>query len=166
MSGWGGGAHSSGPPRLYISLSTVRMQRPALAKAPADELGARAQEDGGLALLDWGQCKALTASRHRALARLYVALDRGWSLGIVAAMSNMGLGFLAKAGLPPRPPPTPCAERISNSGCSVVAVRWLASSSQPRTWDQHSQLWPVLPGRGHAMRAASDGVQFGTRTRE
>jgi len=62
--------------------------------------GARAQEDGDLALLDWGQCKALTASRHRALARLYVALDRGWSLGIVAAMSSMGLGFLAKAGLP------------------------------------------------------------------
>ena len=47
-------------------------------------------------LLDWGQCKALTAARQRALAQLVVALDRGWTLGIVAAMSGMGLSFLAK----------------------------------------------------------------------
>ena len=62
----------------------------------------RPQEDGSLALLDWGQCKALTAGRQRALARLVVALDRGWSLGIVHAMAGMGLSFLAKA----RPYPT------------------------------------------------------------
>ncbi|KAK9822468.1 hypothetical protein WJX81_005700 [Elliptochloris bilobata] len=56
------------------------------------------QEDGRLVLLDWGQCKALTAARQRALAQLVVALDRGWTLGIVAAMSGMGLSFLAKEG--------------------------------------------------------------------
>ena len=54
------------------------------------------QDDGRLVLLDWGQCKALTAARQRALAQLIVALDRGWTLGIVAAMSGMGLSFLAK----------------------------------------------------------------------
>ena len=57
------------------------------------------QDDGRLVLLDWGQCKALTAARQRALAHLVVALDRGWTLGIVAAMSGMGLSFLAKVGL-------------------------------------------------------------------
>ena len=54
------------------------------------------QDDGRLVLLDWGQCKALTAARQSALAQLVVALDRGWTLGIVAAMSGMGLSFLAK----------------------------------------------------------------------
>ena len=54
------------------------------------------QDDGRLVLLDWGQCKALTAARQRALAQLVIALDRGWTLGIVAAMSGMGLSFLAK----------------------------------------------------------------------
>lgn len=37
-------------------------------------------------LLDFGQCKALTAERQRALAHLIIALDRGWPSGVVAAM--------------------------------------------------------------------------------
>lgn len=37
-------------------------------------------------LLDFGQCKALTAERQRALARLIIALDKGWPSGVVAAM--------------------------------------------------------------------------------
>lgn len=37
-------------------------------------------------LLDFGQCKALSATRQRALARLVIALDRGRPAGVVAAM--------------------------------------------------------------------------------
>ena len=37
-------------------------------------------------LLDFGQCKALTADRQAALARLVIAMDRGWPLGVVQAM--------------------------------------------------------------------------------
>ncbi len=44
------------------------------------------QEDGTLVLLDFGQCKALTAHRQRALARLIIALDKGWPSGVVAAL--------------------------------------------------------------------------------
>ena len=44
------------------------------------------QEDGTLALLDFGQVQALSAKRQRALARLVIALDNGWPPGIVAAM--------------------------------------------------------------------------------
>ena len=44
------------------------------------------QDDGTLVLLDFGQCKALSAPRQRALARLVIALDRGWPSGVVAAL--------------------------------------------------------------------------------
>lgn len=44
-------------------------------------------------LLDFGQCKALTAQRQRALAKLMIALDQGWPDRVVAAMSGMGLDF-------------------------------------------------------------------------
>jgi predicted unusual protein kinase regulating ubiquinone biosynthesis (AarF/ABC1/UbiB family) len=61
-----------------------------LCKAPIAELekivNDACQEDGTLVLLDFGQCKALSAARQRALARLVIALDKGWPSGIVAAM--------------------------------------------------------------------------------
>lgn len=44
------------------------------------------QEDGRLELLDFGQCKALTADRQAALARLVLAMDRGWPTGVAQAM--------------------------------------------------------------------------------
>lgn len=44
------------------------------------------QEDGTMVLLDFGQCKALSAERQAALARLVVAMDQGWPAGIVRAM--------------------------------------------------------------------------------
>ena len=44
------------------------------------------QDDGTLVLLDFGQCKALSATRQRALAKLIIALDKGWPSGIVAAL--------------------------------------------------------------------------------
>ena len=37
-------------------------------------------------LLDFGQCKALTADRQAALARLVIAMDRGWPTGVAQAM--------------------------------------------------------------------------------
>lgn len=46
-----------------------------------------------MVLLDFGQCKALTAQRQRALAKLMIALDQGWPDRVVAAMSGMGLDF-------------------------------------------------------------------------
>eukprot|EP00884_Botryococcus_braunii_P006323 jgi/Botrbrau1/15692/Bobra.4_1s0069.1 len=56
------------------------------------------QDDGKLVLLDFGQCKALTAKRQRALAKLMIALDQGWPDQVVAAMSGMGLDFSNGAG--------------------------------------------------------------------
>ena len=44
------------------------------------------QEDGTMVLLDFGQCKALSAARQAALARLVIAMDQGWPAGIVRAM--------------------------------------------------------------------------------
>ena len=44
------------------------------------------QEDGTMVLLDFGQCKALSAERQAALARLVIAMDQGWPAGIVRAM--------------------------------------------------------------------------------
>ncbi len=49
-------------------------------------------------LLDFGQCKALTAERQRGMARLMIAMDRGWPDEIVAAMSGMGLDFASMEG--------------------------------------------------------------------
>ncbi|BDA51611.1 Protein ACTIVITY OF BC1 COMPLEX KINASE 8, chloroplastic [Coccomyxa sp. Obi] len=51
------------------------------------------QEEGTLVLLDFGQCKALTAARQRAIARLIIALDKGRPSGVVAAMKGMGMEF-------------------------------------------------------------------------
>jgi serine/threonine protein kinase len=42
------------------------------------------QEDGNLVLLDFGQCKALSAARQETLARLYVALDGGSPADVAA----------------------------------------------------------------------------------
>ena len=36
-------------------------------------------------LLDFGQCKALSAARQAALARLVIAMDRGWPADIARA---------------------------------------------------------------------------------
>ena len=44
------------------------------------------QEDGTMVLLDFGQCKALSAARQAALARLVIAMDQGWPAGVVRAM--------------------------------------------------------------------------------
>ena len=43
------------------------------------------QDDGTLVLLDFGQCKALTAERQASLARLVIALDRGWPADVAHA---------------------------------------------------------------------------------
>ena len=56
------------------------------------------QEDGKLVLLDFGQCKALPLHRHRALARLIIALDGGDPLAVTLAMSGMGMDFSALGG--------------------------------------------------------------------
>ena len=55
-------------------------------KTECEDLHLAVQEDGTLVLLDFGQCKALTAARQRALARLIIALDKGRPPGVVAAM--------------------------------------------------------------------------------
>ena len=39
-----------------------------------------------MVLLDFGQCKALSAERQAALARLVIAMDQGWPAGVVRAM--------------------------------------------------------------------------------
>ena len=39
-----------------------------------------------MVLLDFGQCKALSAERQAALSRLVIAMDQGWPAGIVRAM--------------------------------------------------------------------------------
>lgn len=49
------------------------------------------QEDRTLVLLDFGQCKALTAARQRALACLIIALDKGRPSVVVAAMKVLPL---------------------------------------------------------------------------
>lgn len=61
------------------------------------------QNDGRLVLLDFGQCKALPASRHKALAQLIVAMDEGNELSIALAMSKMGMNFSALGGGVPDP---------------------------------------------------------------
>ena len=61
------------------------------------------QDDGKLVLLDFGQCKALSASRHKALAQLIVTLDEGNTLAIALAMSRFGMDFAALGGGIPDP---------------------------------------------------------------
>ena len=51
------------------------------------------QEDGTLVLLDFGQCKALTAERQTALARLVIAMDRGWPAGVAQATKACSSAF-------------------------------------------------------------------------
>lgn len=62
-----------------------------------------AQDDGGVALLDFGQCKALPAARHAALARLIVAIDDGDDVRTALAMSAFGMDFSALGGGVPDP---------------------------------------------------------------
>ena len=46
-----------------------------------------------MVLLDFGQCKALSAARQAALARLVIAMDQGWPAGVARAMKvTRGLG--------------------------------------------------------------------------
>ncbi|CAL5224036.1 g6658 [Coccomyxa viridis] len=61
------------------------------------------QEDGTLVLLDFGQCKALTAERQAALARLVIAMDQGWPADVAQATKGMGLDFRAASGGPADP---------------------------------------------------------------
>lgn len=62
-----------------------------------------AQEDGSIALLDFGQCKALPVARHHALAELIVAMDDGDDVRIALAMSRFGMDFSALGGGLPNP---------------------------------------------------------------
>ena len=62
----------------------------------AERLCGALQEDGTMVLLDFGQCKALSAARQAALARLVIAMDQGWPAGVVRAMKviwSPGLGL-------------------------------------------------------------------------
>ena len=52
-----------------------------------------------MVLLDFGQCKALSAERQAALARLVIAMDQGWPAGIVRAMKVTRSMYLPE-GLP------------------------------------------------------------------
>ena len=61
------------------------------------------QDDGKLVLLDFGQCKALSATRHKALAQLIVTMDEGNKLAIALAMSRFGMDFTALGGGLPDP---------------------------------------------------------------
>lgn len=61
------------------------------------------QDDGRLVLLDFGQCKALSSTRHRTLAQLIVTMDEGNDLAIALAMSRFGMEFSALGGGIPDP---------------------------------------------------------------
>ena len=56
-------------------------------------MGEALQEDGTLVLLDFGQCKALTAERQAALARLVIAMDRGWPADVAQATKTRCSGL-------------------------------------------------------------------------
>jgi hypothetical protein len=57
--------------------------------------------DGALALLDFGQCKALRAPLRLALAALIAALARGDRPGIAAALAGAGFNFAGAGGARP-----------------------------------------------------------------
>lgn len=51
----------------------------------------RLQEDGSIALLDFGQCKALSAPQQVNLCRLYQGLAQGRALQVAQCAASFGL---------------------------------------------------------------------------
>lgn len=81
------------------------------------------QDDGKLVLLDFGQCKALSAARHKALAQLIVTMDKGNNLAIALAMSKFGMDFSALGGGIPDP------ELIRTIAFIVFDTRYVTTGS-------------------------------------
>ncbi len=104
--------------------------------------------DGGLALLDFGQCKAMAAPQRLALATLIAALAAGERQAIAAAMLGAGFGFVAAAGA------APSVDDVATLGYIIFDTRRLAEAQGE---EANPLVSPLLRRNRLAASAAGGG---------